>query len=114
MYGDGVTAAGNPDDEQPEPGPLTGGAEESVGGAATGRGHDPAPDSGEQRGRPASLAPRELGFTRREPVPWLNPVLLAGTAVRVVLAELFGAYLDKRELQSGLPGGCHDEAGAGE
>jgi hypothetical protein len=42
-------------------------------------------------------------------VPWLNPVLLAGTAVRVVLAELFGAYLDKRELQGALPADVHDE-----
>jgi hypothetical protein len=55
-----------------------------------------------------------LGFTPRQPVPWLNPVLLAGTAVRVVLAELFGAYLDKRELQSGLSAIRYDEDGADE
>ena len=36
-------------------------------------------------------------------MPWLSPVLLSGTAVRVVLADLFGAYLDKRELQDALP-----------
>jgi hypothetical protein len=59
--------------------------------------------------RPHGMDPRELGFTPRRPVPWLSPSLLAGTAVRVVLAELFGAYLDKRELQQALPGPIMDE-----
>jgi len=49
--------------------------------------------------RPKSLAPAELGFRRRKPVRWLGPVLLAATGARVALAEQFGAYLDKRELQ---------------
>jgi len=49
--------------------------------------------------RPRSLAPQELGFRRRSPVRWLGPVLLAATGARVALAEQFGAYLDKRELQ---------------
>ena len=45
------------------------------------------------------MDPDELGFTPRKPVPWLGPVLLAATGARVALAEQFGAYLDKRELQ---------------
>ncbi|WP_420813606.1 metallophosphoesterase [Planosporangium thailandense] len=49
------------------------------------------------------MRPEQLGFTPRPGVPWLSPTLLAGTAVRVVLANLFGAYLDKRELQNSLP-----------
>src|SRR5690242_11768627 len=53
--------------------------------------------------RPSGFDPEQLGFTPRRAVPWLSPVLLSGTAVRVVLAELFGAYLDKRELQDALP-----------
>jgi hypothetical protein len=53
--------------------------------------------------RPTGLDPEQLGFTPRRAVPWLSPVLLSGTAVRVLLAELFGAYLDKRELQDALP-----------
>ena len=48
--------------------------------------------------------PLELGFTPRKPVPWLAPVLLLSTGVRTLLAMLFGAYLDKRELQNALPG----------
>jgi hypothetical protein len=74
---------------------------------------DPAPastDGADLRApRPTALDPQQLGFTPRRGVPWLSPVLLAGTAVRVVLAELFGAYLDKRELQNALPARIFDE-----
>lgn len=49
--------------------------------------------------RPRSLDPQELGFTPRKPVPWLAPFLLISTGIRTLLALLFGAYLDKRELQ---------------
>jgi hypothetical protein len=59
--------------------------------------------------RPTALDPEELGFTPRRAVPWLSPVLLIGTAVRVLLSELFGAYLDKRELQNALPAQIDDE-----
>jgi hypothetical protein len=52
--------------------------------------------------RPTSLEPEQLGFRIRRPVRWLGPVLLAATGARVALAEQFGAYLDKRELQSAL------------
>ncbi|HYN92251.1 MAG TPA: metallophosphoesterase [Pilimelia sp.] len=55
------------------------------------------------RRRPTSLDPQELGFTPRGPVPWLAPLLLLGTGLRTLLHALFGAYLDKRELQFALP-----------
>lgn len=66
--------------------------------------HDPRP-------RPRSLEPRELGFTPRPPVPWLAPFLLLSTGLRTLLAILFGAYLDKRELQNALPGDVLVEPG---
>jgi hypothetical protein len=59
--------------------------------------------------RPRSLDPQELGFTRRGPVAWLAPGQLARTALRVVLSQWFGAYLDKRELQQALPNAIYDE-----
>ncbi|MFG2010767.1 metallophosphoesterase family protein [Micromonospora sp. NPDC048868] len=52
--------------------------------------------------RPRGTDPRELGFTPRKPVPWLAPFLLISTGIRTLLAMLFGAYLDKRELQNSL------------
>ncbi len=64
--------------------------------------------------RPADLTPAQLGFVRQRPVAWLAPALLAGTAVRVVLGELFGAYLDKRELQAALPQEVHDHSAGDE
>ena len=63
--------------------------------------------------RPRSFDPQQLGFTPRGPVPWLSPGQLAVTALRVVLASWFGAYLDKRELQHALPDTVFDE-GVGE
>jgi hypothetical protein len=59
--------------------------------------------------RPTSLDPQQLGFTPRGPVPWLSPGQLAGTTLRVVLSQWFGAYLDKRELQQALPNAIYDE-----
>jgi hypothetical protein len=60
--------------------------------------------------RPRTLEPEELGFRRRKPVRWLGPVLLAATGARVALAEQFGAYLDKRELQYAFPSQIHDHS----
>jgi hypothetical protein len=60
--------------------------------------------------RPNSLEPQELGFRRRPSVRWLGPVLLAATGARVALAEQFGAYLDKRELQYPFPKEIHDHS----
>jgi hypothetical protein len=63
--------------------------------------------------RPRSLAPEELGFTPQRPVAWLSPGQLARTAVQVALSALFGAYLDKRELQNSLPSRVYDEGAVG-
>jgi hypothetical protein len=60
--------------------------------------------------RPTSLDPQELGFTPRKPVSWLGPVLLAATGARVALAQQFGAYLDKRELQNAFPARTYDHS----
>ncbi|MEG3633129.1 metallophosphoesterase family protein [Micromonospora palythoicola] len=57
---------------------------------------------GRQARRPRSIDPLELGFAPRKPVPWLAPFLLISTGLRTLLAMLFGAYLDKRELQKAL------------
>jgi hypothetical protein len=48
------------------------------------------------------MDPQELGFTPQRPVGWLAPMLLLSTGLRALLATLFGAYLDKRELQNAL------------
>lgn len=63
--------------------------------------------------RPRAFTPEELGFTPQKMVPWLSPGLLLRTGIRSGLAEVFGAYLDKRELQNSLPGDIyHDHANA--
>ena len=59
--------------------------------------------------RPRDLTPQQLGFSPQPPVGWLQPVQLSGTALRVLLSHLFGAYLDKRELQNTLPARIYDE-----
>ncbi len=59
--------------------------------------------------RPTDLTPQQLGFNPQSPVGWLQPIQLSGTALRVVLSHLFGAYLDKRELQNTLPARIYDE-----
>jgi hypothetical protein len=64
--------------------------------------------------RPKTLDPREIGFTPRKPVPWLGPILLAGTGARVFFAQQFGAYLDKRELQNAFPVQVYDHSRDGE
>jgi hypothetical protein len=61
--------------------------------------------------RPRSMDPKELGFTPRGPVGWLAPLLLLSTGLRTLLAILFGAYLDKRELQNALAGDIFSQPG---
>nr|WP_245648448.1 metallophosphoesterase [Micromonospora rosaria] len=61
--------------------------------------------------RPRTTDPRELGFTPRKPVPWLAPLLLISTGLRTLLAMLFGAYLDKRELQRAFGDGVSRQVG---
>ncbi|MCM4079395.1 metallophosphoesterase [Paractinoplanes hotanensis] len=56
------------------------------------------------------MNPQELGFTPQRPVGWLAPLLLLSTGLRTLLAVLFGAYLDKRELQNALDGDWFDHS----
>jgi hypothetical protein len=56
------------------------------------------------------MDPKELGFTPQRPVGWLAPLLLLSTGLRALLATLFGAYLDKRELQNSLDGAWFDHS----
>ncbi|MFI5494362.1 metallophosphoesterase family protein [Actinoplanes sp. NPDC051859] len=63
--------------------------------------------------RPVSMDPQQLGFTPQRPVGWLAPLLLLNTGLRTLLAILFGAYLDKRELQNSLPGESFEQPGTG-
>ncbi|MGW0432370.1 metallophosphoesterase family protein [Micromonospora sp. NPDC003197] len=71
----------------------------------------PAPPVDIAPARPRSCDPQELGFAPQAPVPWLAPLLLISTGLRALLALLFGAYLDKRELQNSLPSDGHREPG---
>jgi hypothetical protein len=64
--------------------------------------------------RPRDLSPQQLGFTPQRAVPWLNPRLLAGAGVRTVFSDLFGAYLDKRELQAVFGDARYDYSGLDE
>ena len=59
------------------------------------------------------MDPQELGFTPQRAVPWLAPLLLLSTGLRTLLAILFGAYLDKRELQNALSGDIFEQPGIG-
>lgn len=52
--------------------------------------------------RPASMAPEHLGFEPQPFVRWLHPVELLRAGLRALLAGLFGAYADKRELQAAI------------
>jgi hypothetical protein len=63
--------------------------------------------------RPTSMDPQELGFVPQRPVGWLAPLLLLNTGLRTLLAVLFGAYLDKRELQNALSGDVFEQPGTG-
>ncbi|WP_051167276.1 metallophosphoesterase [Actinoplanes sp. N902-109] len=63
--------------------------------------------------RPSSMDPRQLGFTPQKPVGWLAPLLLLNTGLRTLLAILFGAYLDKRELQNALSDESFEQPGSG-
>ncbi|HWS38109.1 MAG TPA: metallophosphoesterase, partial [Actinoplanes sp.] len=62
------------------------------------------------RSRPRSLDPQELGFERKGPIGWLAPLLLLSTGLRTLLHILFGAYLDKRELQGALDDDVFDHS----
>src|SRR5690349_18505591 len=57
------------------------------------------------------MDPQQLGFTPQRPVGWLAPLLLLNTGLRTLMAILFGAYLDKRELQNALAGDSFQQPG---
>ena len=57
------------------------------------------------------MEPQQLGFTPQRPVGWLAPLLLLNTGLRSLMAVLFGAYLDKRELQNALSGDSFQQPG---
>ena len=63
--------------------------------------------------RPRDITEQELGFAQQQSVRWLSPGVLAGTGLKALLASIFGAYADKRELQAVLPSAVHDH-GQGE
>lgn len=44
----------------------------------------------------------DLKFTRRRPVRWFSPSVLADAGLRVLVSSAFGAFLDKRELQKSV------------
>ncbi len=56
------------------------------------------------------MDPHELGFAPKRPIGWLAPLLLLSTGLRALLAILFGAYLDKRELQNALDDDVFDHS----
>jgi hypothetical protein len=62
------------------------------------------------RPRPADLSEEELGFRMQQAVRWLAPRTLITTGAQVVVAELFGSFADKRELQGGLKAELHRHA----
>lgn len=70
----------------------------------------PAESGAGGRSRPRSLDPQELGFERKGPIGWLAPLLLLSTGLRTLLHILFGAYLDKRELQNALDDDVFDHS----
>jgi hypothetical protein len=72
--------------------------------------HRLAESENSERNRPRNLDPQELGFTRKGPIGWLAPLLLLSTGLRTLLHILFGAYLDKRELQNSLDGDVFDHS----
>jgi len=64
--------------------------------------------------RPTSPSDKELGFSKAKPVHWLSPLMLINTAFQVVASNVFGEYLDKRDLQQPLPTTVFTESGDGD
>ena len=72
------------------------------------------PETPEIRPRPADLSEEELGFQMRPAVRWLAPRTLITTGAQSLIAEIFGSFADKRELQGGLPSTVHRHDAADE
>ena len=66
---------------------------------------EPAPRV--ERPRPTDMSEEQLGFRRQDAVRWLQPGVLVSTGVQSVMAEIFGSFADKRELQGTLPSRVH-------
>ncbi|MFL6141980.1 MAG: metallophosphoesterase [Labedaea sp.] len=66
------------------------------------------------RPRPIDLSEEELGFRRQPAVRWLAPRVLITTGAQSLVAEIFGSFADKRELQGGLPATVHRYGGTDE
>jgi hypothetical protein len=61
--------------------------------------------------RPRTIDDADLGFRKAKPVHWLSPGMLINTAGRVVVSDVFGEFLDKRDLQKSLPDTVYRECG---
>ncbi len=59
------------------------------------------------RPRPQDMSEEQLGFRPQKAVRWLAPKVLITTGVQSLIAETFGSYADKRELQGSLPASVH-------
>ncbi|MGH8876705.1 MAG: metallophosphoesterase family protein [Stackebrandtia sp.] len=64
--------------------------------------------------RPTDLSAKQLRFQRLPAVRWLSTRVLSGTAVRLVMARVLGAFLDKRELQAYAQQGVFDHSSGDE
>ena len=60
-----------------------------------------------ERPRPTDMSEEQLSFRPRKAVRWLAPRVLVGTGLKSLVAEVFGSYADKRELQASLPHTVH-------
>jgi len=52
---------------------------------------------------PTSAAPEQVGFVPQPRLRWFSVRLLLQTAREAVVSQLFGAFVDRRELQAGTP-----------
>jgi hypothetical protein len=59
------------------------------------------------RPRPVDMSEQELGFRPQKAVRWLAPRVLITTGAQSLVAEIFGSFADKRELQGSLPSVIH-------
>jgi hypothetical protein len=57
------------------------------------------------------MSEAQLGFRPQKAVRWLAPKVLITTGAQSLVAEIFGSYSDKRELQGSLPLTVHEHAG---
>src|SRR2546423_7726620 len=60
------------------------------------------------------MSEAELGFSPQSCVRWLAPRTLITTGAQSLVAEIFGSFADKRELQGGLPSTVHRHGGGDE